>query len=565
MKGINIGHVILIELLLIVAIFVWRVTEVKYDVGCYDVLINTNFIGTLFLILASYIPLLYAILKRVSRGVLLLFFTLYLLLGFLSPYIANFPYYFHRDVYLHLPYSQAIVRTGHIPLYADRWDISSFPGAFVFYSILMEMMGLNSISVTGVFMTMSYVIILASILMFFVSFSRKTWYVNEDHALMIMTSLLPFIARYAPQPSFPFRFHLAFPQLLLYILFFIALVKNSVTKIGAVVCSVLVYASMVFTHPFPSLYILIASLLYMVMVTLHILTRFNMMISRAKVIITLLLTSVIIIFLIHVSYVVATPLLRQTYSLIFKSEAIPKFFETSTTINIKSQSAFVQLFAIITRFLWRAIVFITISHVMALILMVLTRRSVPVLGVSFGVATIVISIPLIVSFLWWERSLTFMGIALAIAQYEALHILLEKSISRSLSTILARILLVIAVLSIVISPLTTWESPRFSDNWHGMENTLFLETIARSISSPYIYVGLFSNIEFTYYKVVGNVTTLSKDIFDPLRYAFYGDLCSISYPYALSQKDPDYGFINIKELAGCRNIVWSSGASYIFK
>jgi uncharacterized membrane protein YidH (DUF202 family) len=202
---------------------------------------------------------------------------------------------------------------------------------------------------------------------------------------------------------------------------------------------------------------------------------------------------------------------------------------------------------------------------MALILMVLTRRSVPVLGVSFGVATIVISIPLIVSFLWWERSLTFMGIALAIAQYEALHILLEKSISRSLSTILARILLVIAVLSIVISPLTTWESPRFSDNWHGMENTLFLETIARSISSPYIYVGLFSNIEFTYYKVVGNVTTLSKDIFDPLRYAFYGDLCSISYPYALSQKDPDYGFINIKELAGCRNIVWSSGASYIFK
>jgi hypothetical protein len=563
MKGINIGHVILIELLLIVAIFAWIVTEVRYDVGNYDILINTNFIGALVLVLASSVSLLYAILKRLGRGILLLFFTLYLLLGFLSPYIANFPYYFHRDVYLHLPYSLVIARTGHIPLYADRWDVSSFPGTFMFYSILMEITGIDSINVIGVFMAINYVIILASIVMFFVSFSHKTWHINEDHALMIMISLLPFIARYAPRPSFPFRFHLAYLQLLLYIPFFIALVKNSITRISTVVCLVLIYVSMVFAHPFFSLYILIASLLYMVV--LHILARFNITISRARTIITLLLTSIIIIFLIHLSYVAAIPLLRQTYSLIFKSEEIPRFFETSIPINIESQSIFVQLFTIIIRFLWRATVLITISYVMALILMVLTRKSIPVLGASFGVAAIVISIPLIVSFLWWERSLTFIGITLVIVQYEALHILLEKGLSKSLFNILPRILLVITILSIVTSSLIIWESPRFSDDWHGMENTLFLETIARSISSPYTYIGVYSNIEFTYYKVIANVTTSNKNIFDPLSHIFYENLCSTSYPYALSQKDPDYRFLSVKELADCRSIVWSSGISYIFR
>jgi len=563
MKGVNIRHVVLIALLLIVAIFVWRVAEVRYNVGVYDTLINTNFVGTLFLILASSVLFLYTILKRLSKDILLLFFILYLLLGFLSPYIANFPYYFHRDVYLHLPYSLVIVRTGHIPLYADRWDVSSFPGTFMFYSILMEITGIDSINVIGVFMAINYVIILASIVMFFVSFSHKTWHINEDHALMIMISLLPFITRYAPRPEFPFRFHFAFLQSLLYSALFIALVKNSVTRVSTVICLALIYASIVFTHPFFSLYIFIASLLYMA--ALHTSTRFNMMNNRVRFIISLSLISVVIIFLIHVSYVVATPLLRQTYSLIFRSEQISEFFESSIPISITSQNIMVQLFAIIIRFLWRATVLIAIFYVMVLILMILTRKKLPVLGVSFGVAAIVVSIPLIVSFLWRGRSLVFISIALAVAEYEALHILLEKGLSKGLLTILARILPVIAILFTVVPPLIVWEGQRFLDEWHGVENALFLKTIAHSISSPYTYIGIYSNIEFTYYKVIGNVTTSNKNIFDPLSHVFYENPCSVSYPYALSQKDPDYVFLSVKQLAECRSITWNSGASYIFR
>lgn len=563
MKGINISHVILIELLVIVATLVWNVDEVRYNVGVYDTLINTNFAGTLSLILVSSVLFSYIVLKRPSGGVLPLFFTLYLLLSFLSPYIANFPYYFHRDVYLHLPYSQAIVRTGHIPFYADRWDISSFPGAFVFYSILMEMMGLNSISVIGVLMVVGYVIMLVSIIISFMSFSLKTWHINEGLALMIMVQLLPFITRYAPRPEYPFRFHFAFLQSLLYLALFIVLIKNNDKRVSTAVCLALIYLSIVFTHSFFSLYILLALLFYVV--GLHVLARFNMMNDKARSIATLSLISVMIIFLIHVSYVAANPLLRQTYNLIFNIEQIPKFFESSTPIIITAQSTMVQIFATVVRLLWRATVLIAVFYTIVLILAVLTRRRMPVLGVSLGVAAIAVSIPLIVSFLWWERSLVFIGIALVITGYESFHILLEKGLSRRLFTILSKTLSVIALLSIVTSSLITWEGPRFANEWHGVENMLFLDTIAHSVTSPYIYIGVYSNIEFTYYRIAGNVTASNRSIFDPLYHAFYLNPYDASYPYALSQKDPDYGFISIKELAVYRNIVWSSGVSYIFE
>jgi hypothetical protein len=564
MKNISIRHVVLIELLVIVATLVWRVNEVRYNVGVYDTLINTNFAGTIFLILASSVLFSYTVLKRSSRGALLLFFTLYLLLGFLSPYIANFPYYFHRDVYLHLPYSLAIAERGHIPLYADRWDISSFPGAFVFYSILMEIMGLSSISIISVLTAIIYVIMLVSIVMFFISISLKTWRMNEGLALMIMVQLLPFITRYAPRPEFPFRFHLAFLQSLLYLALFTVLMKNGTKYIGSAVCLALVYTSIVFTHPFFSLYILLASLFYVV--GLLVLTPFKMVYEKARsiTVVSLIITTITIIFLIHISYVVANPLLRQTYSLVFNSEQLPKFFESSSPVTITSTSIMVQIFATAVRILWRVTVIIAVFYMAVLVLLTLIRGRAPVLGVSLGVAAAIVSIPLVVSFLWWERSLVFVGIALVIAEYESFHLLLGKGLSKRLSTVLSKILPVIVLLSIVTSSLITWEGPRFVNEWHGEENILFLDTVAHSVTSPYIYIGVFSNIEFTYHQIAGNVTASSRSIFDPLHNAFYVNPCNAFYPYALSQKDPDYRSLSVNELAGCRSVIWNSGDSYIF-
>jgi len=562
MKNISIRHVVLIELLVIVATLVWRVNEVRYNVGVYDTLINTNFAGTIFLILASSVLFSYTVLKRSSRGALLLFFTLYLLLGFLSPYIANFPYYFHRDVYLHLPYSLAIAERGHIPLYADRWDISSFPGAFVFYSILMEIVGLSSISIISVLTAIIYVIMLVSIVMFFISISLKTWGMNEGFALMIMVQLLPFITRYAPRPEFPFRSHLAFLQSLLYLALFTVLMKNGIKYIGSVVCLALVYTSIVFTHPFFSLYILLASLFYVV--GLLVLTLFKIVHEKARSITVVSLIITTIIFLIHISYVTAIPLLRQTYSLVFNSEQLPKFFESSSPVTITSPSIMVQIFATAVRILWRITVIIAVFYMAVLVLLSLIRGRVPVLGVSLGVAAAIVSIPLIISFLWWERSLVFVGIALVTAEYESFHLLLGKGLSKRLSTVLSKILPVIVLLSIATSSLITWEGPRFVNEWHGVENILFLDTIAHRVTSPYIYIGVFSNIEFTYYRIAGNITASSRSIFDPMHHAFYVDPCNAFYPYAFSQKDPDYRSLSVNELAGCRSIIWNSGVSYIF-
>jgi hypothetical protein len=562
-ESINIKHVILIESLLVAAIFVWRVIEVGYNVGVYDTLINTNFIGTSLLIFVSSVLLFSAVLKGLSKGALLVFFILYFLLSFLAPYIANFPHYFHRDVYLHLPHSLAIVRMGYIPLYADRWDISSFPGAFLLYSIIMEVTGMDSVNVVGVLMAVNYSIVLIIIIMFFVNVVHKTWRIDKNFILMMMVLLLPFIARYAPRPEFPFRFHLAFIQTLLYLALFIALTRSSNTRISTVVCLTLIYMSIVFTHPFFSLYIFIASLTYLTI--LYVLIPFNIMAPRTRSAITLTIVSVIIVLLVHISYVVATPFLRETYRLMLRYEEIPKFFESSIPISIESQDIAIQSFATIIRFLWRVTVFMIVSYVTILVLMALIQRRIPILGISLGIVAFITTIPLILSFLWLGRSLTFVGIALIIAGYETLHILSERSLSRNLLTILVKILPIITALSIMTSSLITWEGPRFVDEWHGVENEIFLKTVAYKVSSPYTYLGVYSNIEFTYHKILNNVITLNKNIFDHIRHVFYENLCNLSYPYAVSQKDPDYRFLDIKELSNCRDIVWSSGISYIFR
>jgi len=558
MKNINMKHVILIEILFAISIFIWRVAEVKYDAGVYDTLINTNFVGALLLTFVTSALLIYSALKQFDETVAILFLASYLTLGFLAPYIANFPYYFHRDVYLHLPYSLVVARTGHIPLYADRWDISSFPEAFVFYSILMEITGIRSASIIGILMAVNYVVMLVIFIAFLVSFFTKAWHINEYYAIMIVVQLLPFITRYAPRPEFPFRFHLAFLQSLLYLALFIDLARKFDTKLNTIICLALIYTSIVFTHPFFSLFIFIASILYLAYLK-------NVTNNRVRLTITLSLVSVVIIFLIHVLYVVAVPLLRQTYSLIFKSEYMPKFLESSYPINIASPNILVQLLATTIRFLWRVTIFMITLYTLMLILLTFAQKRMPVLGISLGVAGIAISIPLIVSFLWWERSFIFVGVALIVAECEALYILFEKGLIKRLFVILLRILLIITLLSIIVSALITWEGPRFLNEWHGVENEVFLKFIVYKISSPSIHLGVYSNIEFTYYKILGNATVSNSGAFDPLNHVFYYDLCNAPYLYAVSQKDPDYKFLNVGELIVCRSMVWSSGTSYIFR
>jgi len=562
MKNINMRHIISIEILSAISIFIWRVAKVRYDVGVYDTLINTNFAGALLLTFITSALLIYSAFKRFDRTVIILSLISYLTLGFLAPYIANFPNYFHRDVYLHLPYSLVIARTGHIPLYADRWDISSFPGAFVFYSILMEITGISSANVIGILMAVNYVVMLVIFIAFLASFFTKAWHINEYYVIMIVVQLLPFITRYAPRPEFPFRFHLAFLQSLLYLALFIDLARKFDMKLNTIICLALIYTSIVFTHPFFPLFIFIASILYIISYTL---THLNVANNRVRLTTTLSLISVVIIFLIHVLYVVAVPLLRQTYSLIFKSEYIPKFLESSYPINIASPNILIQLLATTIRFLWRVTIFMITLYTLMLILLTFAQKRMPVLGINLGVAGIAINIPLIVSFLWWERSFIFIGMALIVAECEALYILFEKGLIKRLFVILSRILLIITLLSITVSALITWEGPRFLNEWHGVENEVFLRFIAYKISSPSIHLGVYSNIEFTYYKILSNVAVSSRGAFDPLNHVFYYDLCNAPYLYAVSQKDPDYRFLDIRELIICRSMVWNSGTSYMFR
>lgn len=111
-------HVLLFEALVVSSVILWRINFVRYDLGNYDTMLSSNLDGTLLPVISSALLLILLVLTLSRHKTLTLIplaITSYLAIGFAGPFIANFPNFIHRDIYLHLPYSMQILDTGRIP------------------------------------------------------------------------------------------------------------------------------------------------------------------------------------------------------------------------------------------------------------------------------------------------------------------------------------------------------------------------------------------------------------------------------------------------------------------
>jgi len=132
---------------------------------------------------------------------------------------------------------------------------------------------------------------------------------SQIPSIYIVFLLLPFISRFAPAPSFPHRYQLAF-------ILSVALIGVLLSRLNrmeqryreSVITMTLILATIVFTHPYFSTYIVLALLVYGV--ELLITMAKNTLSSRSWIIIMFI--SIAVIYAIHIVYIADPIMLRET-------------------------------------------------------------------------------------------------------------------------------------------------------------------------------------------------------------------------------------------------------------
>lgn len=556
-------HVLAAQLLLTVSILFWRIVLVRYDIGAYDTLQASDFAGALAMVLLASVLFLLTLMKSEDMGLRMFFILICFIILYLSPFIANFPYYVHRDVYLHLPHSLQILSSGNIP--KDRWDVVSFPASFIYYAVFMGLVDLKYPEITGAYTSILYAVVMVVVL-YYLAIQMRT---SQTPSRYIVFLLLPFISRFAPAPSFPHRYHLAF--ILSLILIGIFLKGRELNFKEVAIITFLILITIVFTHPYFSTYVVLALLFYGVEVLLATIkkgtTKKNTTL-KSQVIVTFV--SIALVHAIHALYLADPIMLREAYSWFTNLGRIRWFAEISMPINVVSQNEYVTNLAFAVRTLWRITLLSVFTFALSLHLPNLIRgRGSTDLSLAFMVSAILTSVPLIISFLWWERSLTFIGLSLIISIYEGIANAEQYRGGReSAITRLTKVfVLVLLSLAVLVAPLARWERSLLPDMWQGVEKKVFHEVLCSHVGTSInsIYIGAYTGVEYTYCTAYLNPRVpRAVPIFDVERITWIRSPTSIRGLYAVAAWDPDFTGLNPDEMYTLTSIIWSSSNTYVF-
>ncbi|MEM4489255.1 MAG: hypothetical protein QXK88_10780, partial [Desulfurococcaceae archaeon] len=252
----------------------FKLESIQYNVGNFDVLLLSQhpFISIVLMGFMCAILIVLSLSRRVSFKMIFPYYIAYLYVTFMGPYIANPPYYIHRDVFLHIPYSLIMTESGHLPAPSDRLDVISYPNSFILYAIYSLFTDISDPRQLGLAMALLYPIIMYTSLLVFarVMLGGLNDVVGADTArksIVLVTLVLPFISRFAPAPGFPHRYHLAFvgTALLLYVV--IRLVEANLPAYQGIICAALLFSFLVFTHPHFSFFTTTAIATYFVLTT----------------------------------------------------------------------------------------------------------------------------------------------------------------------------------------------------------------------------------------------------------------------------------------------------------
>jgi len=93
---------------------------------------------------------------------------------------------------------------------------------------------------------------------------------------------------------------------------------------------------------------------------------------------------------------------------------IPNFVEQTLPVYIQAPSPILEYLAVVERYMWRAVVLGIAIFTLINTLIDITRRNAVALTIALPLifTATTLSIPLIYSFLWWERSISILGLAI---------------------------------------------------------------------------------------------------------------------------------------------------------
>ncbi|MEM3449416.1 MAG: hypothetical protein QXP38_11175 [Nitrososphaerota archaeon] len=376
-------------------------------------------------------------------------------------------------------------------------------------------------------------------------------------SIILIALALPFISPFAPAPGFPHRYQLAFVETALLLYVFIRLVEANLPAYQGIISVVLLFSFLLFTHPYFSFFITTAIAAYLVVTA----RRRNIEHRRLRQAVMLIM----LLFAIHSLYLISTNILFQTYNFVLRiPDRLMDFVETSVPVRVEATDQLIAMISTTVRQAWRTYLSVTV-FITSILYLYMVKRNLKLYALSLAIASMVLIPILIASFLWWERSMTFVALTLLCAMGEILRAD-EKGSVKALKLFKRYILPSLFIFSVVISPLIRWERPQLADNWQGYEKEVFLSTIALSTATSRVYIGSSSAVEYTYYRVYlyRSYAPDTITIFDPVKGTLTKNVLELSGIYAVSVRDPDFGVLQLEQILRSKSIVWNSGYSYIF-
>jgi len=546
----------LLSILIAVAVVsapLWIISKVQYSViGNFDIFVFTDYRAVLALVL-SILVFVVMVMRYEKADRLPLIFLLIIIPLYVIPLLVNVPNLLHRDVYLHNSYSLAIIQNGRIPIDESRWDVYSYPAAFLLYAIHMAVTGLDFFY-SGLMLTCLWPILFALLLAFAVRRIGKMG--KKFKPSLIALSLIPFaFARYTPAPGFFHRYHLAFSLTVIWLTFFLNEYSLKRTK-KDVLTLILLYMCIVFSHPYFS--ILIASV-----VAFNFLLSIASTRSRRTEGWTFMLI-LIVGFLSHLLFLASPALILEAYSTIVQPKLQwMEFMEQSAPVYVSSNVPLaLQYLAVYERLIWRIAVLGILSLTILEILTHLARRH---LQPSFSalflmLSAVLLSVPLISSFLWWERSLSILGLS---AFFALLMFSTSDTSLMNKSRIFKAFLLVLLFTGAVIAPFARYERSVFEGMWRSPAESSALLFVAENSADGSIYAGSSTGVVFTYYRMRYDPSLTVNTIFDVVKGVLKISPETLSSPYVFSLADPDYNHLNMSQLLERKSLIFIDGLYYI--
>jgi len=541
--------------------FLWFITKVDYSyMGSFDILLFTNFRVVPVLLISIFIILMSLVLQlRIhNRGndisvLSTIALIIYVLLLYCMPFAVNAPYILHRDVYLHNSYSAIIVKSGRIPIDESRWDVYSFPGAFLFYAIHMVVAGLDFYS-SGLAMTVIWPLLFA-ILLLFATRRLRSPDTCRGFSLLLALLLIPYaLARYAPAPSFFHRYHLAFSLTLMWLTLFLGL--NGRPRKEDFALLYLLYFAIVFTHPYFSIFIAVFLLVYVFV---------SIAIEKQARMIWIPLATIIAGLIVHMAYLASPRMIVEAYTTIIRPKLqFSEFVEQSLPVVIRAPAQILEYLAVVERNIWRIVIvglaMLVSIDVLTGIIRLRTEVLTKALPLMFSAATL--SLPLVYSFLWWERSISILGLVIFLS---ALVLSSSRSTLTSRSKIFRTLLSVLILVGVIIVPLNMYEHSILESLWRSPSEDEALQFASSNMAFIKVYVSGNTGVVLTFYRLFVNPFLNACTIFDPIRGRLMVDPKTLDSPYIFSLVSPDYNFI-AGEMAGLLNtksLIFVNGLYYI--